>query len=54
MACALGIVQKKDSNLLAVNGEHIVITKSWACYLLKAYGLYVKKEGMQQSQSNSA
>ena len=30
MACALGIVRKKDSSLLAANGGHIVINKRWA------------------------
>ena len=30
MAAALGIVKKKDKNLLAVNGGHVVINKSWA------------------------
>ena len=30
MAGALGIVKKKDKNLLAENGGHIVINKSWA------------------------
>ena len=30
MAAALDIVKKKDKNLLAVNGGHVVINKSWA------------------------
>ena len=35
MGCGLGIVQKKDTNLLAVNGGYILITISWAHYLLQ-------------------
>ena len=30
MACADGIVRNTDSNMLAVNGGHILITKDWA------------------------
>ena len=30
MACAEGIVRNADSNMLAVNGGHILITKDWA------------------------
>ena len=30
MACAEGIVRNADSNKLAVNGGHILITKDWA------------------------
>ena len=49
MACALGIVRKKDSNLLAVNGGHIVITKSWARYLLQHMG-YVKRKACSKAK----
>ena len=35
MAGALGIVKEKDKNLLAENGGHIVINKSWARYLMQ-------------------
>ena len=30
MACAEGILRNADSNMLAVNGGHILITKDWA------------------------
>ena len=30
MACAEGIVRNADSNMVAVNGGHILITKDWA------------------------
>ena len=43
MAAALGIVKKKDKNLLAVNGGHVVINKSWARYLLQRMN-YVKRK----------
>ena len=49
MAGALDIVKKKDKNLLAENGGHIVINKSWAQYLLQGMNYRCKKEGMQQS-----
>ena len=41
IAAATGIVRRHDSNLLAVNGGHIVITKHWAQYLMERMG-YVK------------
>ena len=34
MACAEGIVRSSDSNLLAINGGHILITKDWAKNML--------------------
>ena len=49
MACALGMVKKKDSNLLAVNGGHIVITKRWASYLLERMG-YVKRKACSKAK----
>ena len=43
MAGALSIVKKKDKNLLAENGGHIMINKSWARYLLQCVN-YVKRK----------
>ena len=43
IAAATGIIRRHDSNLLAVNGGHIVLTKHWAQYLLQRMG-YVCKE----------
>ena len=34
MACVEGIVRSADSNMLAVNGGHILITKDWAKNML--------------------
>ena len=42
MACAEGIVRNADSNMLAVNGAHILITKDWAKNLLHRMG-FVKR-----------
>ena len=33
IGCAEGIIRNKDSNLLAANGGHIALTKSWAKHL---------------------
>ena len=35
IAAAMGIGRKKDSNLLALNGGHIVLTRDWARILLE-------------------
>ena len=43
IAAATGIVRRHDSNLLAVNGGHIILTKHWAQYLLQRMG-YVKRK----------
>ena len=42
MACAEGVVMHHDSNLLAINGGHITISKDWAKSLLCRMG-YVKR-----------
>ena len=34
IGCAEGIVMNEDSNLLAHNGGHVVLTKRWAKHLL--------------------
>ena len=38
IAAAMGIVRKKNSNLLAQNGGHIVLTRDWARSLLGRIG----------------
>lgn len=38
IGCAEGIIRNKDSNLLAANGGHIALTKSWAKDLLDRIG----------------
>lgn len=43
IACAKGIVINRDSNLLACNGGHIVLTKHWGKYLLWRMGLVKRK-----------
>ncbi len=35
IGCAEGIISNKDSNLLAGNGGHIALTKSWSKHLLE-------------------
>ena len=30
IACATGVLRRRNSNLLHVNGEHVVLTKEWA------------------------
>ena len=43
IAAAVGIVRKKDSNLLAQNGGHIVLTRDWARSLLGRMGFVKRK-----------
>ena len=43
IAAAMGTVRKQDSNLLAQNGGHIVLTRDWARSLLGRMG-YVKRK----------
>ena len=42
LACTEGLIKNQDSNLLASNGGHIVLTKSWGKCLLKRMG-FVKR-----------
>ena len=35
IAAATGIIRQHDSNLLAVNGGYIILSKHWAQYLLE-------------------
>ena len=44
IAAANGIVMRYNSNLLAVYGGHIVLTKHWTQYLMERMG-YVKGKG---------
>ena len=43
IACAIGILRRRNSNLLAVNGGHVVLTKEWARYLLHRLGCVKQK-----------
>ena len=49
MACAEGIVRSADSNMLAVNGGHILITKDWAKSLLQRMG-FVKRRASTKAK----
>ena len=49
IAAAMGIIRWHDSNLLAVNGGHIVLTKHWAQYLLQRMG-YVKRKDSSKAK----
>ena len=49
IAAAMGIVRRHDSNLLAVNGGHIILTKHWAQYLLQRMG-YVKRKASSKAK----
>ena len=49
MAGAFGIVKKKNKNLLAKYGGHIVINKSWARYLLQRMN-YVKRKACSKAK----
>ena len=42
LACAKGIVKNYDSNLLAANGGHLVLTSNWGKSLLRRMG-FVKR-----------
>ena len=42
LACAEGIVKNHDSNLLAANGGHLVLTSNWGKSLLRRMG-FVKR-----------
>ena len=47
--CAEGIVKSKDSNLLAANGGHIVLTKHWGKHLLTCMG-FVKRRASTKAK----
>ena len=49
IGCAEGIVRNEDSNLLACNGGHIVLTKHWAKHLLARMG-YVKRRASTKAK----
>ena len=42
LACAEGVVKSEDSNLLACNGGHIVLTRDWGKSILRRMG-FVKR-----------
>ena len=41
--CSKGIVRSKDRSPLAVNGGHIVLTKSWSKHLLERMGFLKRR-----------
>ncbi len=43
IACANGVVRSYDSNLLACNGGHILLSKHWVKYLMKRLGLVKRR-----------
>jgi len=49
IACATGILWRRNSYLLALNGEHVVLTKEWTCYLLQHLG-YVKQKSNSKAK----
>ena len=49
MGCAEGIVRSADSNMLAVNRGHILITKDWAKNLLSRMG-FVKRRASTKAK----
>ena len=53
IACAEGIIRNKDSNLLAANGGHIALTKSWSRHLLERMG-YVKRRASTKAKVDIA
>ena len=48
IAAATGIVRRHNSNLLAANGGHIVLTKHWAHYMLQRM-VYVKRKATSKA-----
>ena len=52
MATAEGIIQNKDSNLLAKNGGTIVLSKHWASSLMTRMN-FVKRRGNSKSKVTS-
>ena len=51
LGVAEGIVKNADSNLLVMNGGHIVLTKSWAKSLLSRMG-FVKRRGTTTAKTD--
>ena len=49
IACATGILRRRNSNLLAVNDGHVVLTKGWARYILHRLG-YVKRKSNSKAK----
>ena len=49
IASATGILRRRNSNLLAVNGGHVVLTKEWARYSLNRLG-YVKRKSNSKAK----
>ena len=49
IGCATGILRRRNSDLLIVNGEHVVLTKEWPCYILHHLG-YVKRKSNSKAK----
>ena len=49
ISAATGIVRRHNSNLLAVNGGHIVLTKHWTQYLMQRMG-FVKRKATSKAK----
>ena len=47
IGCAEGIIRNNDNNLLAANGGHIALTKSWSKHLLERMGCVNWKASMK-------
>ena len=47
--CATGILRRRNSNLFAVNGGHVVLTKEWARNILHRLG-YVKRKSNSKAK----
>ena len=51
IACAAtGILRRRNSNLLAVNGGHVVLTKEWARYLLHRLDYVARSLSLQTAK----
>ena len=51
IGCAEGIVRNKDRSLLAVNGGHTALTKSWSKHLLERMG-FMKRRASTKAKVN--
>ena len=49
IGCTEGIVRNENSNLLACNGGHIVLTKHWGKHLLARMG-FIKRRASTKSK----
>ena len=49
IAAATGIIRRNNSNLLMVNGGHIILTKHWAQYLMQRMD-FVKRKAISKAK----